>query len=249
MYRSRAVFFAVFLAYFSAAGVCEAAGNAQAYWVTVQEVLLKKTSGEWITIASPNQQINIASVAAGADAGSFIPGGKIPTGSYVNFKVRLSKTMRFSGVDALGAPGPSYTNAGGSITLTQAVAGNGAESTTNWPADPPAGQVTLGDGATTSYSAAAGAQGEVTATLNLNLANANNYIEVLATNDLATPVTITPDSVVSMVFQFDTANTVHWAAIPGNVMYFTPPQRGSAFGITVGGVSLSVTGANMKIDF
>lgn len=247
MRKACITFSVVFLAFFSAAAVCEAAGNAQAYWVTVQEVLLKKANGEWITIASPNQQINIASATAGADAGSFMANNKIPSGSYVNFKVRLSKTMRFSGVDALGGPG--YTNAGGSITLTQTVAGNGAQSTTTWAADPPVGQVTLTDGVTTSYSAVPGAQGEVTATLNLNLGNANNYIEVLATNDLATPVTINSDSVVSMFFQFNTTNTVSWAAIPGNVMFFLPPRAGSAFGITADGVSLSITTANMKTDF
>ena len=76
-------------------------------------------------------------------------------------------------------------------------------------------------------------------------------MEIYASANLGTPMTVTSDSSVSMFFDFDTQGTVIYNDMGGlnNVMYFTPPQAGTQFGITVDGVTTTVTEANMRIDF
>lgn len=221
------------------------AGDPTAYKVTVLSIQLKTSAGNWVTIASPNKELDIASVGAGAVAGSFAPDTNIPAGDYVNFKIVLSNVIRFSGSDGAGR----YTRAGGTLRL----AGNpfipGSDSTATWTADPPIFQVGFVEGAEASFTADPAAQGEVTMTINLNLNNQQNLMEVLATNDLTTSISVKNNSTMSMFFDFNTLNTVHWIAAPGNVMYLLPPRQGTKFGITVDGTSYAITADTMKIDF
>jgi hypothetical protein len=215
------------------------AGNASVYKMTVQAVQLKTSTGSWITIASPNTQIDVAGVSANAIAGSILTNSSIPVGEYVNFKLRMSETMIYSGTD-----GAAYTKSGGAITLT----GDGTCGTTDlFAADPPISQVTLTETAET-YTAVAAEQGEVTATLNIDPADGDDYIEVTRKTDLTTPISVKSDSEVSMYFDFDVNNTVHYVALAGLVFY-TPPQSGTKFGITVDGVTTTTTEADMRIEF
>lgn len=217
-----------------------AVGDAATYKVTVQSVQLKNDAGTWITIATPNQEIDIASAAAGAVAGSFMNDATVPPGNYVNFKIVLSETMTFSGSD-----GANFTRSGGDVTIT----GNdaAAASTATWSGFPP--------NATPAESVEshqlAGPAGEVTVHLNL-AGDTDNYIEVYGRSDLTSPVSVTVSSAVSMYFDFDTQNTVihQLMGLPAlNVMFFTPPQAGTQFGITVDGTSITITEAGMRIDF
>ncbi len=216
-----------------------ATGNASTYKVTVQNIQLKNDAGSWVTIATPNQVIDIAAVAAGAVAGSFMNDASIPVGNYVNFKVVLSETMVFSGSD--GAT--NITRSGGDVTVTGADAA--AASTATWASFPP--NATLTENVESHKSS--GTPGEVTAHLDL-AGDTDGYIEVYAKSDLGDPVSINMNSVVSMYFDFDTQGTVIWTnAGDGNIMFFTPPQEGTQFGITVDGSSITVTADSMRIDF
>lgn len=219
-----------------------AAGNPDTYKVTVQSVQLKNDAGNWVTIATPNQEIDIADAGVGAVAGSFMNDAVIPPGNYVNFKIVLSETVKFSGSD--GAT--NFTRSGGSITLTGGDAN--AASTATWVDPLP---VTTQTEAVESHHIG-GPAGEVTVHLNLDAGDADDYMEVLGKADLTNPVVVTANSAVSMYFDFDTQGTVlHQAVGPpvDEIMIFTPPKEGTRFGITVDGTSLIITEADMRIDF
>jgi hypothetical protein len=220
------------------AGKSFALGNATAYWVTVKSIQLKNDAGQWVTIATPNQDLDIAGVSPGAVVHSFMNDAVIPPGNYVNFKVVLSETVRFAGTD--GAT--NITGGGGSITISGTAAS--AASTATWPAFPPTAVCSLTENGETWKNS--GSPELVTAYL--DLANdGNDYMEVLAMSDLTTPVAIKSDSTISMYFDFDTQNTILLGGV--QVMTFLPPQQGTQFGITVDGRSITVSAANMKIDF
>lgn len=213
------------------------AGDATTYKMTVQTVQLKTSAGNWVTIASPNQEIDIASVSGGAAAGSFFNDAAIPVGSYVNFKLILSETMKFSGSDQ-----GHNTTAGGTITLTGTDAN--AASTATWQGVLPNANLVEGN------ETCDGTAGETTVTLNLDAGDADNYIEVSAGTDSATPITVAQSSEISMFFDFDTQDTIHYQNAGGNdIMFYTPPGAGTQFGITVDGTTLTITEADMEIYF
>lgn len=217
-----------------------AAGDASTYKITVQRIELKNTADTWVTIATPNQEIDIASVAAGAVAGSLLNDAAIPVGNYDNFRIRVSETIKVSGSD-----GANYTNASGSAILT----GDAATS-----ADLPGTITAFTESAETWNNTSAG---EMTIQVNLDGGDADSYFEVYGTTDLATPISITLDSTISMWFDFDTQSTINYTAANGlgvgipasDAMYFTPPGSGTAFSITVDGTTTTITAANMTMAF
>ena len=78
----------------------------------------------------------------------------------------------------------------------------------------------------------------------------DNYIEIYCKNNLTTPIVINENSQISMFFDFNTQNTVHYASPGGNdAIFFTPPQEGTKFQITVDGVTTTITNSDMRIDF
>ena len=217
---------------------CYAQGNAETYIVRVLRVEIRKTDGTWITIATPNQEIDITSANAGATVGSL--SGFVPPGSYDNFRLRLSETMRFAGSDDA-----HYTRAGGDLTITGNV--GTAASTATWVKDPTENADLVENVESWTNTAPAG---EVTAHLDLNANDGDNYIEVYATNNSSTPITVNADSAISMYFDFDTQGTIMHQNVAGDdIMTFLPPRTGTRFGITVDGTSLTILEANMRIDF
>ena len=218
-----------------------AAGAATKYIITVQTIQLRNDSGEWVTIATPNQPINIADVDVGAVAGSFLNDASIPFGNYVNFKLIISETMTVAGSDGI-----HFTTANGSAVLT----GNAATA-----ADLDGMIPTLDEGGTETHNLAA--KGDMTIQVNLDNSDADDYIEIYAAVDLGDPLVIKRGSVVSMWFDFDTAGTIHYVAADGwgagspasNAMYFTPPGAGTEFSITVDARTVAVTSANMTMAF
>jgi len=118
------------------------AGNASTYIITVLRVQLLKDDGvTWVTIAAPNQEVDIAAAAQNTVAHAF-SNITIPPGNYINFKIVNSETMRYSGSDQ-----GFYTLAGGALTLT----GDGTvNSTADWEQDPPQNNVTITETSNTS---------------------------------------------------------------------------------------------------
>lgn len=213
---------------------------AATYKATVQRMELKNDAGNWVTIATPNKEIDIAAVGAGAVAGSFLNDASIPIGNYVNFRLTISETMKVAGHD-----GTNYTNAGGSAVLT----GSAATSADLF------GLITAFSGASTTLSTTA--EGEMSIQINLDSGDADDYIQIYKTTDLTTPISIKVNSTVSLWADFDTQDTVHYVAAGGfgpgipatNAMYFTPPGTGTQMSITVDGVTTTVTEAQMTMAF
>ena len=230
---------------------CFAQGDATTYKMTIQSVQLKSsTDNTWVTIATPNEEVDIVNDASGQNtvAATISSGIAIPTGSYDNFKLVISETMTVA-----GSQGANFTAAGGAVTIGGGV---NSETTVNWGGFPPP-NTTLTE-TVNSYSAAAA--GEVTFTLDLDAGDADNYIEVYRNGDLGTPITITATSVISMWFDFDTQGTIVFVPAAGvgvgdtdlgadGIMTFSPPQSGTAFSIIVDGTTTTITEAQMRIDF
>jgi len=248
----RLLFLAVFvISILALTSLCYALGDATTYKMTIQSVQLKSsTTGSWVTIATPNTEVDIVGDASGQNSvAATISGGiAIPTGSYDNFKMVISETMTIAGSD-----GANLTAASGAVTIG---GGANSETTVNWGGFPPP-NTTLTE-TVNSYSAAA--VGEVTFTLDLDAGDADNYIEVYRNGDLGTPITVTATSVVSMWFDFDTQNTIVFVPAAGvgggdtdlgadGIMTFSPPQSGTSFSITVDGTTTTITEAQMRIDF
>jgi len=229
-----------------------ALSEATSYKVTVQSLQLKSaTTNQWITIATPNQEINLRDAAAGGIAASLLSDVAIPVGTYDNFKLVLSETMTVQGSD-----GGQSSASGGIVTLTGADAC--VASTFLWTT---AANCTDGGGFTDhveiheTVNSVAGTSGEITFTLNLNPGDGDNSIDIYSTSDLGTPIEVTPSSVISMWFDFDTQSTVLYVGAintdigaDGGFAYF-PPSTGTQFSITVDGTTTLITAANMRLDF
>lgn len=227
---------------------CYGLGDAKTYKMTVQKVEAKRTDGTWVTIFELNIEIDVGQDAIGTGGIAAALSGNLPPGTYVNFRITVSETVKFSGQDGAG----HFTAANGQITITGTDAD--AASTATWPA---AGLPNITYNEPQDTHSAAGPAREVTVNLDLGAAKAggdnDNYLQVYAKQaaEFDPPVTIKKSSAVSMFFDFDTANTVQYIQTGGgnDIMLFTPPKEGSQFGITVDGVSYAITEPNMRVDF
>ncbi|OGW91434.1 MAG: hypothetical protein A3D28_00450 [Omnitrophica bacterium RIFCSPHIGHO2_02_FULL_63_14] len=77
--------------------------------MTVQGIQLKSEDGRWITVAEPDNEVDLSAEEAGL---SFFNGhGRIPEGRYVNVRVRFEKAPRPEG-------GNWNLSAGRTLTLT-----------------------------------------------------------------------------------------------------------------------------------
>ena len=82
--------------------------------MTVLEVQIKKSSGDWVTIFKGQKEVDVVS----EEAGVMIENneGLIPEGLYENVKIILSETIRFTGRD-----NQNKTKPGGSLVLSGTV--------------------------------------------------------------------------------------------------------------------------------
>ncbi len=65
--------------------------------ITIESVLLKKDSGEWITIIDPDHQVDL--MHQDPTVSFFNNGRRVPPGKYSNFKILLSKTIKAGTVE------------------------------------------------------------------------------------------------------------------------------------------------------
>ncbi len=209
----------------------------------------------WVTIASPNTTVNIRDASPNAVARTLLSDARIPVGTYDNFKLVMSETMVIQGSATPGAT--FYTNSGASVILTGL--DNTADKISTWGGLP---NVRIDEQAgTNSVAAAAGASGEVAYLLNLdsNEVPADSIIEVYKLADLATPITVTADSLITFAFTFDTSTAAVYlpaGALGGGTdigadgaMVYLPPSMGTSFSITVDGVTTTIAAAQMEFEF
>ncbi len=229
---------------FCAVDVFAADGNAQSYKTTVKRIELKNDAGSWVIIATPNQEIDLVGVAAGAAAASLLNDSAIPAGNYVNFKIVIDETFKVTGCDSTNL---NCTKVGGSATFTGSAA----------TAADIVGMTVSGFTNPASTYVNANTPGEMTMEINLDSGDADDDIEIYATTDLSPAIEIKATSTISMWFDFDTQGTIAYAGV-GNLggglptsaaMYFKPPAAGTEFSITVDGSTTSVTSAQMTMAF
>lgn len=218
--------------------VCYAAGDPTSYKITVQKFELKRTDDTWVTISQPNQEIDLAAVDPGLAAGSLL--GNIPSGTYDNFRLTISETIKVTGSD-----GANYTNQDG-VAVMEGSAATDADIDSMTPS-------AFNETSETWNNTSAG---EMSIQVNLDNADDDDYMQLYCDSDF-TPLTVTTNSTISIWMDFDTENTVEFSAAdswgPGlpatNIMLFRPPNEGSAFSITVDGTTVTVTAANMTNAF
>jgi len=226
------------LIYMHSMQACYAAGDPSTYKITIQKFEMQTTDDDWVTISESSQEIDIVSVSGGAVAGTL--GGVVPAGTYDNFRLTISETIKVTGND-----GANYTNQDG-VAILEGDSATAAD----------IGLLTPATFTETSETWNNSSAGEMSIQVNLDNGDADNYMQIYCTSDF-TPLTVTADSAVSMWVDFDTEGTVHHAASgdwgPGfpasDIMYFTPPNSGSAFSISVDGTTATVTAAQMTQAF
>jgi len=230
-------------------------GNPSSYKITVQQIQMRNsTTNEWIIIASPNEELDLVSgVIAGGTAATFLTDSDIPPGSYDNFKLVISETMRIT-----GSTDNAFTADGGALRLDGADPDVDGSTSTWGGTQPDVDMVETID----TYSATAA--GEVAFTVNLHTDDADNYIEVYyddTNNPALTPIVVSAGSEITMWFDFDTEETVQFindveADVSGytdlsdnGICVFLPPQEGTQFSITVDGTTTTLTASQMRTDF
>jgi hypothetical protein len=245
-----------FIAFFPVSAF--SAGDALVYSMSVKKIMLKKSDGNWITISNPDvgMDVDVAAASPGAAATSLMSDTKIPPGSYVNFKIEVSKEWKISGNDSsvlmgcLG--GPYYTKAGGKLEVIGKV--SKASCTNLWGIDdPPFNIATFVENVETATTNI-GEMGEIEVSLSLGRAGgatASGNVEISGVSDLSVPINIFESSKISMYFSFNTKNTVHCVNFGGgnHTVFFTPPGSGTEFGITVDGAKYVLNGNEMKMCF
>lgn len=236
-----------------------AAGTPTSYKVTVKAVQLKNSAGQWVTIAAPYQEVDIASASAGQSVASLFSDTVIPAGIYVNFRVVLSETFRVSGTDTV------YSTAAGGVLNVSSTdpSKTGSTTTAEWNFDPNNAGSVLGFASLLSSSQpvdcvkVAGTPGEMTVNLNLsNDADSDIFVQGVGDLSIADAVEIKGDSEVTMSFSFDMNDSVlEIDPTPGavdsgdEVIAFLPPQEGTEFTITVDGVTEVVDSTMMAMEF
>jgi hypothetical protein len=98
----------------------DATGTPTVYKVTVKKVEFSTDAGTtFVTLREADQQIDIASVNAGALAGSYASGASLPAGTYNRIRVTISCTIRLRGQVTFGV-NTYYTTAAGGTAINDA---------------------------------------------------------------------------------------------------------------------------------
>ncbi|SMN16412.1 hypothetical protein CRYPA_213 [uncultured Candidatus Thioglobus sp.] len=184
--------------------------------VTLKKIEFKNTADTWVTFAQGDFTFDIASVNAGAGAGSFAQGASLPNGTYNGVRVTTNRSfgMTFS------------TNDAGFVQPCRTQTGNGSN---DWATGGATGIVTntgvgTTDGAVaTKQQVALGGNPLVTTAL-ANFGMIGTATELSFESVLASPFTIDSNtSLPAIQINFDVANTAE-AMTTGAGSYRVFPQ-------------------------
>ncbi len=226
-------------------------GDPTIYKVTIKQIKLKSVKGNWVTIATPNQEVDLRSAAANGLAGSLAASMNIPTDTYVNMMIVISNTIKAAGID--GGDG-NQTGAGAIVTITGGQVADASSQT--WTGGKPSTDTVAVDtdhAGHPSLVVGGGPGAEMTFVIKLGAAagRTGSNIEISLITDLTTPIVVKDSSRVSMAFTFDTKNTVSnngWLG-PADAMVFWPPANGTAYNITVDGTVHTINATDMYLNF
>ena len=124
------ILFVFFITFLSSSAAIAESGRADVYKVTMDrmELCTDSTCTSPLLVCSGTKTVDIASVSAGADIGSWCPLSGIPIGTtYSHYRIRVSRSFTISGT--VTGDGTDMTNA--ATCITQTGAGNAA-TTTKW---------------------------------------------------------------------------------------------------------------------
>ncbi len=69
---------------------CPPSTATEPFFVTIEKVELKNTTGEWVTVIEPDKKVDLSQ---GEAAVSFFNNGRVHPGKYINVRVRLDKGL------------------------------------------------------------------------------------------------------------------------------------------------------------
>jgi hypothetical protein len=119
------ILFVFFITFLSSSAAIAASGRADVYKVTMEtmELCTDATCTTPLAVCSSTNTVDIASVSAGADIGSWCPMSGLPMGkTYSHYRVKLSRTFTISGTledVSSGVDCITQTGAGNAATATQ----------------------------------------------------------------------------------------------------------------------------------
>ncbi len=192
------------------------AAETTEYTITIQEVLLKKTTGEWVSVIRPDKQIDLVNVEPSLSF--FNNEGRVPEGRYTNFKVLLSETFRVAGQDK-----SNRTKAGGSATL---------KGTPERSTDLATGEITAFDEKTPTLTTE-GDPGPVHLHYDFGSGDTDEIMTITAKRDFPQPLDVKKGSFIKIWFDVSVEGAVRYAwpgsfgpGVPaGDVMTALPPER------------------------
>ncbi len=233
------IFWAVLAAWLCAAYMppAFAEGDATRFIVTVKKVEFKDISGNWVKIAEPETDADLL-----ADDPLFLAtnDGSIPSGTYVNFRITLSETIRFSGSD-----GENKTLEGGVLTL----GGTASKST-----DMPRNDIrTFVQDAPTWNTAV---EGLMTEHLDLDYQDRDDVMEITTRWPFPKPILVKEKSAIKIAMGLDLKKSLHYAwpdyfsgIQSSEAMYFLPPKDVSEVMVKVDAKSVLITGEAIEWSF
>lgn len=214
-----------------------AEGDATRFIITVLKVELKDASGNWVKIAEPNKAANLL---ADDPLLQMTNNGSIPPGTYVNFRITLSETIRFSGND-----GENKTLEGGVLTL----GGTASKSS-----DMPRNEIKTFVQDIPTWNTAA--EGLMTEYLNLDYEDRDDVMEITGRRLFTKPIVVKEKSMIKVAMGLDLKRSVHYAwpdyfsgITSKEAMYFLPPKEVAEVTVKVDAKTALVTGEAIEWAF
>ena len=158
--------------------------------VTIQSLMLKNQTGEWITIVRPDKEVDLFSDQAKV---TLFNSGKIPDGEYLNFKLAISETVRVSEADHFG----NRTREGGRVII-----GGTARNNFELP-----GEITSFIEKSPTWTDKE--EGEIKATINFDNEDEDDIIEITGVRDFAEPFVIKKGSFINVVVSMNLLGTCY----------------------------------------
>ena len=181
--------------------------------VTLKSLMLKNNTGQWITVAEPDKQVDLFSNQLQV---SLFNQGRIPDGNYINFKLIISETIKISESDNFG----NKTKAGG----VEIISGT-AETNFDLP-----GEITSFVEKSPTWNEEE--EGEITATIDFDNHDEDDIIELTKKRDFAQAFEIKKGTFINVVLAMNLMGTCYMvepgALKPGvpekKVMMVFPPR-------------------------
>jgi len=214
-----------------------AAGDSTSFKVTVEKVYLKNSTGDWILAGEPKSTVDLA---VEGPVFSMQNDGRVPPGEYLNAKVVLSETVRFSGTD-----GENKTKAGGKLRLG---------GTASKASDMGALSVSRFEQASPTWTKET--EGEMEQTIDLDFEDRDAVMEIYGRRNLRKVLKVTPKSTIQVLLGIEIKRRINFAwpnfftGIPSTeAMYWLPPKEVGELTLKIDASSAILTSEDVEWAF